>query len=114
VEADFQQHYGLDLGQEVYGMAPISARRLGVLVHGLPEGSRTACALNGTWPPDRTLLGVIVERLDILTAATVRAAGGKVKEPKPFVPRPARRRGAAVGTGDALDALDQALAGGGR
>lgn len=113
MEADFQQHYGLDLGKEVYGMG-ISARRLCVLVHGLPDTSRTAAALTGTWTPERTLLGVIVERLDALTAVTVRAAGGKVRTPAPIVPRPRRQQPAAVATTTALDALDAALAGGGR
>jgi hypothetical protein len=113
VEADFQQYYGLDLGEEVDTMG-ISARRLCVLVHGLPRTSRTAAALSGTWTPERTLLGVIVERLDALTAVTVRAAGGKVRTPAPIVPRPRRQQAAAVPTTAALDALDAALARGAR
>lgn len=104
MEADFQQHYGLDLGKEVAdGM---SARRVGVLVQGLPDTSRTAAALSGTWTAERTLLGIIVERLDALTAVTIRVAGGKVRTPDPIVPRPRR---AAVGTTAALDSLDKAI-----
>lgn len=99
----------------MYGQLPISARRLTTLIEGLPDTSATVAALSGAWNPDRTLTGVLIERLDALTTVTVRAAGGKAKNPTPIVPRPKVKSPArAVPTTAALDKLDRILAGGER
>jgi hypothetical protein len=121
VEADFQEHYGLDLADAMYGRGGeggcLTARRAVVLITNLPAGSRTMRAIGGDaawWTPDRTLLGLVVERLDALHVSTVRIAGGKSKKPPEVVPRPKpserRRHLKVVPTADALAALDKSLA----
>jgi hypothetical protein len=96
----------------------MNARRIAALTLGLPQSSRTMRAIAGPddqWPPDRTLLGLIVERLDALHATTVKAAGGKVRGALPeIVPRPKARPRAAqrASTSSILDDLDLALVGG--
>jgi len=47
LEADFQRYYRMDLNDEVFGKA-MTARRLGILVRGLPADSAFAWWLKDT------------------------------------------------------------------
>lgn len=119
MEADWQEHYGLDLAAAVYGKggAGMSARRVCALTLALPRSSRCARAGLGddaVWTLDRKLLGLVVERLDALHVTTVRAHGGKAQKPPTIVPRPKPARARRRSTADVLADLDAAMAGGGR
>ena len=94
----------------------MSARRIVALTLNLPQQSRTMRALGGTdaeWTTDRTLLGLIIERLDALHYTYIKSQSGKARKPVEIVPRPKpgkRPRPAAQSTLSVLSALDERLA----
>lgn len=102
----------MDLAAEMYGARPISARRFCTLLLNLPHASRTMRAAAGTdWTADRTLLGLIVERLDTLTSVYVKSHGGRVSKSPVIVPRPKPQRQPAMSTDAMLAGLDRQMAG---
>jgi hypothetical protein len=122
MEADWQEHYRLDLAEAVYGEGggAMSARRIVGLTLSLPPHSRTMRAVSddpaaAAWTPEMMLAGLAVERIDAMHATLIRANGGKSKKPQEIVPRPkkkpaARRHLEAVPTLEALNRLDEQLA----
>lgn len=120
LEADFQQHYHLDLSKAIYGGKPLSVRRLTVLIGNLPTSSRTVRAEVGytghlaEWTQETLLLGMLAEQVDALIRTTVKANGGKVRgKPLSVVPRvkTPERHLRSVDTATALSGLDDVLAG---
>lgn len=96
VEADFQEVYGIDLADAIYGGEPMSLRRLVVLTFALSQESRTMKSFRemapAGWGRLEILTGLAVERLDQLIGTTVKAFGGKVRNKPPvIVPRPKRK-----------------------
>lgn len=118
MEADWQEVYGLDLADAMYGKeggGSMSARRVVSLTLNLPQESRTMAVVGGdgaVWSHDRVLLGMIAERIDSLHTSFIRANGGKPRKPQSIVPRPKPgnhrgpvERATALGIMDDVDAL---------
>jgi hypothetical protein len=89
---------------------------LAVLMFNLPAGSRLFRRIGGKeaeWTPERTLLGLVVERLDALHHSFIKANGGRASKPTEVVPRPKpqrdRTRLPVRSTEDVLAGLDKAI-----
>lgn len=97
MEADFQRHYGIDLGALCYGPAARGVRRIFVLLRGIPtEQSMTRLAVDGpaaAWTAELELAAQTVDFLK-LNARLLFAIGG-TKGPDELleaVPRPVARQ----------------------
>jgi hypothetical protein len=89
-------HYGVDVLDR-----RTSLRRVSVLLRRLPPGAWPVETSPASWSIESHLLASVLDSLAWLTYITVKAAGGKAREPKP-VPRPnapARPRGSVEGGG---------------
>lgn len=97
LEADFTRYYQTDLPAAIWGPNPISARRLGVLLRGLPPDSALGRELtpHSGWGNVEELLAATIERIDygnrILHGAYCEQPHpDPVKVPRPWDSEPAR------------------------
>lgn len=88
LEADFLRFYAADLPAAIWGPAPMSARKIAVLVKGLPPDSAIARALNPSlgWGTTEELLAVLTEQVDLSNRLFLKAHSREGSgDPKPFI-----------------------------
>ncbi len=98
-------HYGVDT------LSPgVSVRRVWVLLRRLPPGSWPNERSPMSWSLESHLLASVIDSLAVLTAITIRAAGGRPPTVKP-VPRPKAAPLAPTGPRTSWSELAASLAG---
>ncbi len=65
IEADLTRYYGIDLPDALWGDQPMSARRLGVLIKGLPADSGLVQETTHGWGTQEELLACLLELTDL-------------------------------------------------
>jgi hypothetical protein len=110
LEADWLRTYARDLREDLFGEAPIGARRLRALIEGLPPDAMLWRRVPG-WGSDQELLALNAEVTHSIVRVLISAYSKKgAKVPKPLkVPRPTADRAAPRSTAKRLtpDVLGQ-------
>lgn len=90
LEADFTRYYQIDLPAAMWGPTPLSARRVGSLVRGLPPDSALSRKLDAHpgWGNVEELLATIAELTDIGNRALIGVHTGQMPPETIAIRRP--------------------------